>query len=369
LALGPQPTLLEWNGRRRLGNVPALDGLRGVAIVAVLGFHVVGHHFIGGWIGVHVFFVLSGFLITTLLLEEVGRSGRISLRSFYARRIVRLAPALFAMIAVFVAVILIWSHGPNRHEQLHSAWVAMTYRANLSGGATIASRQDLAFTWTLALEEQFYLLWPLVLILAARRHVSPRVLMAGTLTVALLVVGWRFGLVIDPHGPGINYLYFRPDTTADSLLFGCAAGEAYVFGYLPAPRLLRAAPPVAAVIFAIILLGVSPYHRWAYGLPLPALTITVAATILAIVTGEADTVARWLSHPVARFVGRISYSLYLWNSLVDQAIRRNLNAPQVVRDPFILATSVVFALASYFGLERPLVSLRRRLSAPARAPA
>jgi peptidoglycan/LPS O-acetylase OafA/YrhL len=179
MTLGPQATSLASTGRRRLGNVPALDGLRGVAIVAVLGFHVVGHHFIGGWIGVHIFFVLSGFLITTLLLEEVGRNGRISLRSFYARRIVRLAPALFAMIAIFVAVILIWTHGSDRHEQLHSAWVAMTYRANLPGGATIASHQDLAFTWTLALEEQFYVLWPLVLILAARRRVAPQLLLAG----------------------------------------------------------------------------------------------------------------------------------------------------------------------------------------------
>jgi peptidoglycan/LPS O-acetylase OafA/YrhL len=176
----------------------------------------VGHHFPGGWIGVHVLFVLSEFLITTLLLQELQQRGQIALGAFYVRRIVRLAPALFAMILIFLIYILLTAHGANRQEQLHSVAVAATYRANLpGGGAVIGATQDLSFTWTLALEEQFYLLRPLLSILAARHRLSPRRLITLTAVLAIGLAVWRAVLVT--KGVSINHLRWcsvlpsRPD--------------------------------------------------------------------------------------------------------------------------------------------------------------
>jgi peptidoglycan/LPS O-acetylase OafA/YrhL len=352
-------SLLDEKPYRKLGQVPALDGVRGLAIISVLLFHAVGHHFPGGWIGVHIFFVLSGFLITTLLLQELQQRGHISLGAFYLRRIVRLAPALFVMILIFLVYILLTAHGANRHEQLHSVAVAATYRANLpGGGAEVGATQDLSFTWTLALEEQFYLLWPLLLILAAQRRLSPRRLMTLTAALAVGLAVWRAVLVA--KGVSINHLYFRPDTTADSLLFGCLAGQAYVFQILPPKKVLRTAAPLAGLVMAAMVLRAPVTARWAYTV-LPLLTVCTAGALLAIVEGYATTAQTLLSIPALRWIGRVSYSLYLWNTLVDETLRRDLHTRQAIVDSAILLTSFAFAAASYYSIERPLVGLRRRL--------
>ena len=156
----------------RLGYVPALDGLRAVAIVGVILYHGTGHP-AGGWLGVDLFFVLSGFLITTLLLEEHGRRGRVDILGFYGRRARRLLPAFFALLAVVLALT----------GSVFGVVAGVGYFSNVvqMGAPESAMPPALEHLWSLAAEEQFYLVWPLVLfgLLRAKLTLALAVVFAG----------------------------------------------------------------------------------------------------------------------------------------------------------------------------------------------
>ncbi|HET9720708.1 MAG TPA: acyltransferase, partial [Solirubrobacteraceae bacterium] len=158
---------------RRLGRRPVLDGLRGVAVLLVIAEHTGLLH--NGFLGVDVFFVLSGFLITTLLLEEFQRAGRISLRGFYARRARRLVPALLVAVAAFL-VISAAADQSGFGDDVLAAAAGVTYITNILMALTPTWLPAVGHLWSLGAEEQFYLLWPVVLIAAIRRSVSRRAL-------------------------------------------------------------------------------------------------------------------------------------------------------------------------------------------------
>src|SRR4051812_42278396 len=170
----------------KLGHVPALDGLRGIAIAIVVGYHAFGFP-LGGWLGVDLFFVLSGFLITTLLLEEHDRTGRVSLRAFYVRRARRLLPALGAVLALIAVV------GPLYYSPglLASIVASGLYAANIVRGfgqSDFLNATPAAHLWSLAQEEQFYVLWPIALIWFRRRLTERRLmslLAAGFIALVL----------------------------------------------------------------------------------------------------------------------------------------------------------------------------------------
>jgi peptidoglycan/LPS O-acetylase OafA/YrhL len=170
----------------RLGYVPALDGLRGLAVLLVLVAHFVG--ILGGSLGVDLFFCLSGFLITTLLLEEFDHSGRVSLRTFYVRRARRLLPALVVLLVVCLAASTI-----EGHRQFAVAAMTGLYTGNIVQAfwqPVSVAGSGLAHLWTLAEEEQFYLLWPVMLVaIAARRR--PAVWIGGLIAI---LVAYRIGL-------------------------------------------------------------------------------------------------------------------------------------------------------------------------------
>jgi peptidoglycan/LPS O-acetylase OafA/YrhL len=145
---------------------PALDGVRAVAIIVVMLFHARAPTALGGYIGVDVFFVLSGYLITTLLLQELQTNHRIDLRRFYLRRLIRLAPALLVMLAIYVIVApFVW---PSIADHGWQAFLAAIYLSDYSV-AFWGTPDILSHTWSLSIEEHFYLLWPVVLAFAVRR--------------------------------------------------------------------------------------------------------------------------------------------------------------------------------------------------------
>jgi peptidoglycan/LPS O-acetylase OafA/YrhL len=327
-------------GGRRLGYVPALDGVRGVAIAAVLGVHFFGLP--GGAYGVDVFFVLSGFLITTLLLEEHAKTGTISLRGFYLRRARRLLPALGGVL-VFVALLASSAYEPGRLIEVLAA--GGLYAANIVRAAfpSVLSGTALDHTWSLAMEEQFYFVWPLVLIVLLRRRVAAKRMMTVLAASFVAVVVYRAGLVA--AGASYHRVYFAPDTRADGLVAGCLLA----FLRLRDVRLPMGASGAAlSVLVAAFALTVSWQFSLAVGLPI--VEIASAALILAVTTPCA--VARLLSTRPMVWLGKISYSLYLWHGFV-----RWLDVSTLQK----FAVAVALTLVSFYVLERPF---RRKQHAP-----
>ena len=213
-----------------LHHIPALDGLRGLAVAGVLTFH--GNHLVGGYLGVDLFFVLSGFLITSLLLREGGDTGTVALGAFWIRRARRLLPALFGLLAGVVVFARVWATpfelDAIRTDALATVFYAANWQAIWSGHGywdLFTTPSPLQHTWSLAIEEQFYLVWPLVVFglirlrRGARASLAPAVLaVAGTL--GALSIAWMV-LRYEP-GTDPSRVYFGTDTRAGSILLGAS---------------------------------------------------------------------------------------------------------------------------------------------------
>jgi peptidoglycan/LPS O-acetylase OafA/YrhL len=315
--------------RRGLGYLPGIDGLRAISVLAVLAYHhyAIGGHepgfAPGGYLGVEVFFVVSGYLITSLLLNERRRSGNISLRQFWMRRARRLLPALWCLLAVVVAYALVVL--PDSIDALKGDVVAaLTYTsnwwqiiANRSYFQDIGRPELLKHLWSLAIEEQFYLLWPPLLIVLLRKFTRERVL-AGIVAVALLSTIWM--ALLASHDA--DRAYYGTDTRLSGLLLGSAM--AFVF----APYKIRGRPGRGAR-FALDGAGIVGIAilLWAFH----SLTITAGdgntavfrggflvvdiATLLVIaaVVHPIGDLGQLLGWKPLQWVGLRSYSLYLWH--------------------------------------------------------
>lgn len=298
---------------RRLGRVPALDGLRGVAILLVVihhsGYEIPALHGWqrGGALGVDLFFVLSGFLITSLLLSEWNRGGRISLRAFYVRRARRLLPALVAFVWFFWLLVVI-AHPAKAPGETVRALARLSYFGNFlivfAGGLGTA----FVHLWSLAQEEQFYLVWPPLLVFLLRRNVSPRrlLMLVGVLILAVNVD--RLVLVL--LGIGEHRLWYAPDTHGDAILFGCAAAIIWTHKLVRPPRWAAGAAVLAA---APILVGFRISHAAYYPAALPVFAAACSLFLLAVVESPESRAARAMSFSPLRRVGKVSYGLYLWH--------------------------------------------------------
>jgi peptidoglycan/LPS O-acetylase OafA/YrhL len=305
---------------RRIAYQPALDGLRALAILTIMLYHGQVPWPRGGYLSVDLFFVLSGYLITTLLLEEWDRRGAISLKRFWSGRARRLLPALFLLLAGVAAYAALLAPATGLARMRGDALATLLYVANwrfafthLSYFEQFGDSSPLTHMWTLGIEEQYYLLWPLALILAlrlARGRLRP--LLAGTLlamAASALVMAALYRPGVDP-----SRLYYGTDTRAQALLFGGALAVALaIWGHRPLPRpLLQAAAVLGFGGFLVMLLLIPDTVRWMYlgGFALAAvacgLTVVVAAQ-------PGGWVRRIFSVPPLPAIGRISYGLYLWH--------------------------------------------------------
>ena len=223
----------EQEGSPSLRHIPALDGLRGIAVGGVLFFHA--GHLVGGYLGVDLFFVLSGFLITSLLLAEWQGSNRIMLGTFWARRARRLLPALFGMligVAVYAAVL---ASPDELHQIRFDALATLAYVANWRAifvghgyWAAFATPSPLEHTWSLAIEEQFYLLWPpIVVCVLWWRRGSARALFVVSLTLAAASAVWMAVKYAPNSDP--TRVYVGTDTRAPSLLLGAGLAALLVW--------------------------------------------------------------------------------------------------------------------------------------------
>ena len=342
----------------RLGYHPPLDGLRGVAILLVLAFHAGALP--GGFLGVDAFFVLSGFLITALLLAEWDADGAISLRGFYARRARRLFPALGALLAATLALLLLGYSGGvigpgGLLVGLRNVAFGAFYVTNFAEAAGL-ELAPLSHLWSLAAEEQFYVVWPLVLLFCLRRRVRPGVLCAWLGVIALVVAANRAtGAAL---GVSSDWLLASPFTRSDPIVVGCIAGILYSARLTP-PRLVSSAlvPFAAVATVGAVVAAAYPWERAAFVLGLVPFELAVALAILVVVERRGARLATLLAFSPLVLVGKISYSLYLWHPLF---MRESLSTPGLV---VAVALTFAAAVASYH-----LVEKRFRRSRPREEP-
>lgn len=325
--------------RWTLGHRPALDGVRGVAILLVLLCHCsipgMGG---GGAVGVTLFFVLSGFLITGLLLEEHDRTGRVSFRSFYVRRARRLLPALVAStlaVAVFAPVLgARWFEWGDLPPVLlyYSNWIVTDPDAILGG---------VGGTWSLAIEEQFYMLWPLLLLPLARK--GRRVVMLAALTGGALSLLMRVNLM--QNGATPERVYYGTDTVAVALLAGAALVA------------WRGARPSGRRSMRAMLAGVAFLAwptTWAadtaayFAAPL----VTVGGVLL-ILGATGTSPYPLLGSRVLVWLGQRSYGIYLWHCPLSILLRIQLGWSWPALVAVIVPVSLLLAEVSYQWVEMP----------------
>jgi peptidoglycan/LPS O-acetylase OafA/YrhL len=358
---------------RRLGYRPALDGVRGIAIAIVVAFHAFGWP-AAGTLGVDLFFVLSGFLITTLLLEEHARSSRINIRAFYLRRARRLLPALFVMLAPFLllAIGATMLRGSLPSKLLLGLGAALTYTSNLVVAADpSAVPAALIHLWSLAAEEQFYIVWPLLLLMLIRRG---GVRLVGRALAILLAAAVVYRLQLLFRGASIGRVYYGPDTHADSLLVGCIFGLCFVRGRLPRfifserARKASIALSLFAVLAAAVLLGRVP-SRLAYETQLVPTVFAAAAGVFIVCAALGGSpVARSLSARPLVFLGRISYSVYLWHLPLLVAFA-GVDREFGLRTVAAVVATVLVATGSRYLIELPFLAPRRSVTTESGPPA
>jgi peptidoglycan/LPS O-acetylase OafA/YrhL len=328
----------------------------------------------GGFLGVDVFFVLSGFLITTLLTDECTRSGCISFGKFYMRRALRLLPALVLLVIACDLATVVFASLYLRPEAFvpvvfgmaYASLVALFYVANwvMISGQTL---WILGHTWSLSIEEQFYLLWPLCLLVLLRwiRHRGLILLLLASGIAASLL--WRVVLV-RAHAP-VTRIFFGLDTRFDELLVGCIVGVLASWRLLATSRrpqrILGAGAAVGAAILAVLL--------WRVGWKEPVMMqggLTVAAGSAGVLI--ADIVARpsgWLARALGREplvgIGRISYGLYLWHLPIVYgcgALAVDGTPPDYPRAALAIGFTFLVAVASFRWVEQPMLRLKRRFT-------
>jgi len=281
----------------RMQYLPQLDGLRAIAVLAVMAHHA--YTFIGGWIGVQVFFVLSGYLITSLLVRERESTGHIKLGRFWLRRLLRLYPPLLAALIVLFPLGLAASGSIT--EYLTENAVAASYTTNLFGLFTGQSAGAWSHTWTLAVEEQFYLLWPLAFIIVFATKARFRIIvLTGLGFLSLLVTALQ---VV----PGNST--FNPLLTAGGLILGCVLALTKESWWT---RAQHRSVGFAGALSLVLALG---FASTTGALRPGAEMLAVLGSLLFVahIASTSGKLSRVLSFGPLVYLGRISYELYLWH--------------------------------------------------------
>jgi peptidoglycan/LPS O-acetylase OafA/YrhL len=346
--------------RVRVPHLPALDGLRGAALLGVLFFHANGA-LPGGYLGVDLFFVLSGFLITSVLLAEQRQAGRIVLGAFWVRRARRLFPALLSLMPAIALYGRFFASPGDLRALGGDALATLGYVANWrtivsekSYWDLFAAPSPLEHTWSLSIEEQFYVVWPVVVVLLLRRGTSRSVgLVALALAAASILT--TLGLYEPARA---SRVYLGTDTRAAGILLGAAAATVISPGTTFASRTIRALDAVGIVSAALLgvawwsLRGESPF-LYRGGLWLTELA--AIALIACAVAGQRSLVGRALSCRVLVWVGTISYGLYLWHWPINVFLcERRVHLHGAPLHALQIATTFAIATLSYRHLEQPI---------------
>jgi peptidoglycan/LPS O-acetylase OafA/YrhL len=369
----PRHSLLESTGRSPTGmasplpsaarHIPSLDGIRAVSFMLVFAAHAGASTFISVDFGVTVFFFLSGFLITTLMRSEFDRNGSVNIRHFWLRRALRILPPfyLIALAATLIALILY----PPGTVYAPAMTAELLFYANYWGIYGInREAPGTGVVWSLAVEEQFYLLFPLLFISIQKLRI-PRFEQAWLLWgLCVLILAWRCVLVMAMHSESAR-IYIATDTRVDSVLFGCAlavwnnpvldepTGSPGLWKFLLLPAAL------AALLICFLFQSTVFRETWYFSIQGAALTLVFIAAI----RFHTWPLFRFLNWRPVVFIGTLSYSLYLVHDVLLRAVARLWPQSHAWQRAVIsLAASVIAAWAIYVLVEKPCARLRKRLT-------
>lgn len=374
------PTRHDVPARKRSARRPALDGIRAISVIAVMIYHANSSWIPGGFLSVNVFFVLSGYLITGLCLKEASRAGRIDLAGFYKNRARRLLPALFVVIVVVTLIgARILTSNARAHlrgDALATLFYVANWRFIREGESYFSSAGDpspFRHMWTLAIEEQFYLVFPLLLmgliaLMKGRRRLIARGFL-GLIVLSALVQAWIYVNQIEPMAtPDPSRIYYGTDTRANELLLGAALAVAMTYWR---KRALRANAPRLTILGIVSFVGMLAFFfgpnenaAWVFLGGSVLFSVLICCIIVAIEVEPHSGFAKALSWKPIVWIGELSYGIYLWHWPIFvflNAERTGLSEPVllVVR----LALTLLLATISYYWIEQPIRTkkLQRRI--------
>lgn len=346
-----------------LGVHPALTGLRGIAMVLIFLFHCNVEGFTGAFTSLELFFVLSGFLITALLLQEQQDRAAINLKAFYMRRALRLGPALvFFLSCYLIFCMVIYKDSATRLYHFQDAAIVLFYFANWTRAFGWHRPGTLGHCWSLSIEEQFYFIWPLLVLLLVRFSKEKRPLLIAILLPLPWI--WRSYLLI--QGADWDRLYNGFDCRADALLAGCFLASLWHSGkFVNWNRRWLLAPLTAFIAFCVLAYfsvfarwQSAPLYFWQY-----SLILTAAAVVIIDITHRPNGfLARFLSLAPVVGLGTVSYGLYLWHFPIIGyvSIFGYSGVTAVVLSAGLTLLAAVF---SWFVIERPALRLKKRYAA------
>lgn len=360
---GEPETIVGNSNKGKFGYIPALDGIRAFAVIVVMMYHA--RFAKGGFIGVDIFFVLSGFLITSLLVREFDSHHRIDLRKFYLRRLLRLAPALILFLAAFASMSMLMLNANQSRSNLVETFIALFYMSNWAWVFQIHPPQFLAHTWSLSIEEQFYILWPFMLIGLLRLSRSRRDVVLVITILALSSSMLRFFLAIE--GSSVIRLYNGLDTRADALLIGSLFGVIMSSNFISDrhhyqfERFLKFITPLSVIALLAFCVFASDQNIQFYYWQLFTVELLASIIILDVFLSRESIVTQMLTFKPLVWIGSISYGLYLWHFVIYKAMRLLGFHDMGVAT---IGTFLTFlsASGSYYFVERPCLQLKHSLA-------
>ncbi len=344
--------------------INSLDGLRGFAVILVLVFHSFMPFTFGGFIGVDIFFVLSGFLITTLLLKEYDTCKTISFRNFYMRRALRLAPALIIVVTSFYIYSQYFMVGEKQEMAFVAVLGTLFYIANLAVAFDWFPMSYLLPTWSLSIEEQFYFFWPILLLLLLNGLKNRKNLI---ITISLIIIFlWINRTILVFNGASINRLYFGSDTHFDGLFVGCLSAlliaefknrNFNVNGILHKYKTIIPVLAIGFYVVSTIVLGneIRVLYIWYF----PLLEIVSAVLISFLYLQKNDRTVFLFSNKFLTWLGKISYGLYLWHWFIYR-VMSDAGATGGYIALYGAGASILIAALSYYLIEKPILKMKKR---------
>ena len=339
--------------------IPTITGIRAVSVALVVLYHS-KILWIPGGLGVLMFFVISGFLITWLLLKEDQFRGDICLKQFYVRRVLRICPAYYIYIVVLVCLLSVL----NKHVNWPQTRASLLYVTNYYQAIYGDPNTGLSHTWSLGIEEQFYLIWPILFLKLRRR---PKLL---TQTAIALIVGvWVYRCLLKfVFHVWQGYFYEAFDTRMDHLLIGCLlAILLFHHGAATVWTLFCGRPMVTVITVLCLAVSVLAESKWqdlyrdTWGFAINPLLCGLL--IPQLISLRSAVLVRWLEFTPIRYVGSISYSIYLYQQIVLEPVRHLLKAlPDALQIAASIAVLIGIASCSYWLIEKPFLRLKTSLA-------